>query len=130
MSGNDTAGILRSEPPLDRRFEQIATLRNCRQDQSEADHCRQIRNSSISAYGSTCEYGAEGTPKRARPGFLRAEPRRQLRTTDQAPDEVAENVGRPHHREQVEDGPKSEIVVRAQCADGKNQCGCIEDAAG
>src|SRR5271166_140208 len=105
MSRDDMAGIFCPEPSFDPRLEQVAALGDRREYQSQADNCRKVGNSSISDYRRASEYRAEGASEGAGPGLFRAKPRRQLRTADPTPNEIAENVGRPHDREQVQNGP-------------------------
>src|SRR4051794_22683316 len=100
MARDEPACVLGAEAPLDRRFEQVPSLRQDRKQKPyEAGRRREANTTRIGDRdGSSNPPGK--TPDRPRPRLVRAHARPEQRTADSPTAEEGENVSRPNSCEQ------------------------------
>src|SRR6266511_1236305 len=82
VSRNELARILRPESALEGRLEQVAGLRDDREQDRKDGKRNETHKTGEPADGHRYQDGRNGTGKRARPGFLWADPRHELRAAE------------------------------------------------
>ena len=130
MAGDDVTGVLGAEPALDRRLQQIAGLRDRRQQQSQDRDSERICQSRRQRHRRSRQDRADGAADRAGPGLFRADLPPQFRPADGAAGEIAENVGRPHDREQEDESDETEPAVLPQRRRRQQDHARVEDSGG
>src|SRR5258708_37044447 len=98
MAGDDLARILDAEAPLYRGFEEIAKLRDDREergDEQQRPGFAEAKRGKAHGDDKACRKAADG----ARPGLLRADARPQFWSADAAAGKVAADIGDPHHQQ-------------------------------
>src|SRR5438552_10234678 len=114
MAGDQMAGILGPEAAFERGFEQVASLCDDRQhDRNRAERKTRGERKWLGKdhrHRDRRHYPTD----RSRPGFFRADLRREFWAADRASDEIGDNVARPDHSKQEDRGGETLVRVRPQ----------------